>query len=1619
MKQWISNVNKNSVDASRVSGATSGCLKWRLGVHLVTLMVVATPLSAAAYVPADCRDGRLVADDWWSLQLRDLRESSIRRGGPTDESPVRQENWMMLKWAQLPAVARQLVSARAGIQLTALAESVAVRWRRGDDMPSETSLLELAFYLGRYLPVDVQKAMSQSLWHAYGVGTSPESGWPADVAARLVGALAELGDSVSASKVATEWTIVTDAFETVSLEELAYVSYGLVGEDERTVLARTRLAQFLGQSCIVDKSVVETTSPVVWRVLARRLAPALSYEDCQLWSRMLQEAFFSNGVPKSRLGADGLQLYDALLALDDKETHEGIMKWLDQRAGWTGFEPYLLAWNLERKGEAANPYRRKLIEHITVEIIGRPTRIRQLNPRDWHATVFHLKGWLTPEQSQQWGAGLHAIFCKDLRSFSGMPDLDKYHMVKTVAKHLGHSEIRGLIADWINQSESWKDTRLSAIALLLDQWKDVTDDNRKAMARLAEHLSDRYFSSTASAAQVNLGEWLMFAGCLDWQRPEDPAREQWAQILTQTFASNGEAVAAIEPPHLQWLLEALKCLGHEEAAELLALEQRLRDKLGREPCDAASAGQLMDTIAALQVKRMAALPRAKHDDSWQTALTRLRKLAQVGGQLGAEGARSVEQLASELDPGGNLTGEQVFIDVLSLCSDRAAGFGLRMARRRFRLGKAAETASDDLRQTVQQAVACFVAGKADEAKDAYREALLAAASDGDQELVSLLRWALLDAISESMVPDCKEMDSQIAALRDSDDSSDGDLAYFTIRSLVNRISGSQASRTGQFEAGLRDLPFGPVWIDQHLLDALVGCFDEIGNGSLLMSLTKLMLIVDDVPSLRRIQVRRVQLFLGAGDSANARRGNTLHAVLGLVTPEGPFSDIGITTGASADVHKLVRHWVEAGNEGATVEAMEVDEPLRAAAKREETVSAQMAAWLLSLSGDVENAGSSARAALKAGAPRLDERKRDLLFVSLILAGSEVREAARTVNHDSRWYGRWQNWPILWGARAISEGDADLAMWAWAMAIDGAARAEDASQCVESLMALAGRSGLSESLLAALTEVPVFVHSSKRDRDVWLQLAGHFYQAGEFSATVACFERADASGPAITDERALTRRIQLVTAMSLLGRYAEALAILEETQTWPKRPEGEALSLFLRAWLCTQLSQWEMAHSALEQLAQRNAGGSGTEEAAKLTELIAGHLSTKMRDGDYDHQRLTSLLSELTEDPAGQVFMERLRLLERAARDVGQVMETHRQLLLKRLLAQAVDLPTSLIGSHEIADAKSLYERHAPSFAHEIPIPPIGEDDLSLLRKHYDRVVSNAVEMAFLQGSDVVALDHQVGPDIGCLCLVLPMLTGAQRPSPQQFATAPEWFRRNDVRRTTEAFAISLGRPLVALSLASSGSAHGPEVTMDRLEKMGERLTYAYVNYPQAITCLDKMTKIATEANLGDRAVVGAIALAEVYSRMGQPGIAAGAIGTILTKFPMAENRHRAAALRLQYLHTAKQFSAIVDEWKGYCDSSISAAHKGTILYLAWDANRRLNRSVTAGQLATQFLETFPDHPWGASVHLAMAMDALVSRDYVACQEQLELIELRYPDTSLLPRVRQIQEQLKTAHRRQE
>ncbi len=1599
------------IKSSHVSESASSSLKLQIGVQLVTLLLVAASVCMAGYTQADCRrGGRYVPEDWWTLQLRDLREDSIHRSGLAEGVLPEADSWATLEWSQLPAVARQLVSQRSYTQLTDLAESVAIRWRSVDDMPSEASLLELTFYLGRHIPADVQKAMSESLCDSYSVGEAAPPGWAADVAGRLVGALSELDDIPSASKAATEWTLAAESFETSSLEELAYISYGLVGDQERTGTARGRLAEFICQSRIVDKSVVEAESPIVWRVLARRLASEFSYEDCELWSRMLQEALFRKGVPRSQLGADGLHLYDALLAVDDIISQSTLVDWLDQREDLAGIEPYLLAWNLDRIGNKGQTYRDKLLDFLTAGVDGSRS-VQRLGPRDWHVTALHLKEWLKPHQSQLLAEGIQARFCKDLKSFSRLPDLDKYHVVKTTAKHLGHSEVRELIAGWINQGESWKDTRLSTMALLLRLWKEITDDNHKAMTKVATHLSNQWFSSPKSVVLASPLELFVVADCLDMQCPENPAKSQWGRIIIQAFACDDEVVAALDSSHFQLLLKTLECLGYKETADLLVLEQRLRDKLGRQPSDRVTASQFMDTIVALQLKRIAALPRSKHEKSWQLAKAKLDKLAQVGGWLGAEGVRSVEQLASMLDQADSLTGEQVFIDVQGLCSDPAAGFDLRMSQRRFLLFKMANSISDDLIRTVQQAVSHFQSGQADKAKDSYLEALSVVESEGDQKLISLIRWALLDASFESISPDRNEIDAQISALKKVYKNTDGDLTYFALRSLVGHISLAQSSQVEQFEAGLKELPVGPVWIDQDLLDGILDCLSEAGDKSRLMQLTNMMLIVDDVPSLRRIQALRVQSFSDAGDLANALRGKTLYAVLGLATPEGPLSEIFTDTESSVDAHELVRQWVEAGNNGTTGAVLEVDEPLRAAAQRDEAVFAHMAAWRLALSGDADNAVRIARASLKTNALGLDVHKRNLFFVSMVLAGSEIGEAARLVSHDLQWYGRWQNWPILWGVRAFGDENPGLAIWAWAMAIDGAARGEDASGCVESLMALASRSGLSESLLAALVEVPQYVHSIDRNRDVWLQFAGYFYEAGELSAAVTCFQRADDSGPAIADERALIRRIQRVTAMGLLERHSEALAILEEASTLPKSPEDEAQLQFLQAWLNIQLSHWDLAYNALEQLAKSNAPETVTEAAARLRALVEGQLSTIDVEKDYDQERLTNLLSMLESDPAGQAFTERLILIEEVTQQISQSIEAHRQNLLRRLLARVAGLPAVSVGSDGIADANFLYHNYAFDFERALSVPPIDDDDLALLRKHYNRVISVAGAKIFLRGSDVVALDRQAGPDIGCQCLVLPILAGLRKPSPQQFAKAPEWFHSDDVRRATEEFAISLGMPFVALSLSPSVTPDSPEATMDRLHKEGERLTYAYANYQQAVAYFNEMIKIATEGDLGDRAMVGAIALAEVYSRMEQPELAAGTIEAILSEFPMAKLRHRGAALRLQYLYAAEQFSIIADEWSEYYDSSFSEPKKAGILYLAWIANRRLNRSMIAEQLAIQFLESFPDHPSGAAVHFSMAMDALARGDNETCQGQFELIELRYPSTSLMSRIKQIQQKL--------
>ncbi len=389
-----------------------------------------------------------------------------------------------------------------------------------------------------------------------------------------------------------------------------------------------------------------------------------------------------------------------------------------------------------------------------------------------------------------------------------------------------------------------------------------------------------------------------------------------------------------------------------------------------------------------------------------------------------------------------------------------------------------------------------------------------------------------------------------------------------------------------------------------------------------------------------------------------------------------------------------------------------------------------------------------------------------------------------------------------------------------------------------------------------------------------------------------------------------------------------------------------------------------------------------------------------------------LLTAHASDPAVEALQRRLTQVGKVADVIGEAIEAHRQEAMRRVLAGAIRADTGASDGETIARAATLYDRFASIFAEPLPMSTLEPEELTQLRRHYEKVVINATQGLWRRAGEVVIFDPAIGPELGRLCTVLPILAEGQRLRPTPSASLPPWLLKEQVCRAVENFALMLRRPLIAAGLSPANRSEDIDALLAYLLGAGERLTYAHERYPQAIACFRAMIEVATGADRTQRTMAGHFGLVEVYERLNQPVLAAETLGRALAAYPKAANWPSAAVLRLRWLYKANQFAAVVDEARSYYDDPRMAKYRPECLYMAWIANRRLKRPEAARQLSERFLKVFPDHPLGADLHFVIAMDALAQGNYGMVQQELELIELRYQNSPLLPKVRQLQERLR-------
>ena len=132
---------------------------------------------------------------------------------------------------------------------------------------------------------------------------------------------------------------------------------------------------------------------------------------------------------------------------------------------------------------------------------------------------------------------------------------------------------------------------------------------------------------------------------------------------------------------------------------------------------------------------------------------------------------------------------------------------------------------------------------------------------------------------------------------------------------------------------------------------------------------------------------------------------------------------------------------------------------------------------------------------------------------------------------------------------------------------------------------------------------------------------------------------------------------------------------------------------------------------------------------------------------------------------------------------------------------------------------------------------------------------------------------------------------------------------------------------------------------------------------------------------------------------------------LLESCPASADRGKGVLMRLKYLYEAKQFDTLIQEAPAYESDDLCKPYLPQIFYLRWVSYRQLNQPQDAQKIQDAFLTRFPEHPLGADMHFASAVTALAASNYPEAQRLLDIIPYRYPQSKLLPKVKDMQKRL--------
>lgn len=413
--------------------------------------------------------------------------------------------------------------------------------------------------------------------------------------------------------------------------------------------------------------------------------------------------------------------------------------------------------------------------------------------------------------------------------------------------------------------------------------------------------------------------------------------------------------------------------------------------------------------------------------------------------------------------------------------------------------------------------------------------------------------------------------------------------------------------------------------------------------------------------------------------------------------------------------------------------------------------------------------------------------------------------------------------------------------------------------------------------------------------------------------------------------------------------------------------------------------------------------------------VADFQAYKSRKLAILQQEYSLIAAKYENNPNFKQFEQRLiRIDEVAVTVIKQfdfLKKSSMQSLFKKAPGRSVSASSkSIMGSSlSISD---LIMQYQSVFTQSLPLPEVTESERNTLREYYNRAMNAASHYIAPRGCAVAAVNTNDASSILGLCLVMPFLHIPDSEwSIEHVEMLPKLMRLPDNLRILEDLSFHLTRPYTAYHFYRYRTkTQDPNAICDYFLHAAETLFKAS-DYRAGMHCLKAGIQIAKGKVDENKILDLHLKLAETLRNMGHIQLAAQEVKQALELYPGSDQIGKLAILRLKYLYEANQFKEIIQKAPKFQADERCRPYLPQILYIAWVTHRRENLSEEAYRLQKIFLEKFPKHPLGADMRFASAMTALAHSDYDEALRLLEIIEYRYPDSRIMPKVKDIQQRL--------